>query len=67
MLIEKRSLHFEKWIDGLPHNVRGVVLIYIDRVKYGNSSNCKSVGNGISEIKIDYQKGYRGLFLYSWQ
>jgi putative addiction module killer protein len=65
MFTEKRTETFEKWIDKLPSNISQTVLIYVDRVKYGNYSNCKSVGNGISEIKINYQKGYRVYFTIS--
>jgi putative addiction module killer protein len=59
MLIEKRTAVFNKWFDELPINVQEVVSTYINRVKDGNTSNCKSVGGGVSEIKIHFQKGYR--------
>ncbi|MDR3256891.1 MAG: hypothetical protein LBT18_04540 [Endomicrobium sp.] len=31
-------------------------------MRKGNFSNCKSIGNGIHEQKIDFQKGYRLYF-----
>ena len=40
-------------------NIQDKIAEYIDRVLNGNTSNCKSVGKGISEIRINYQKEYR--------
>jgi putative addiction module killer protein len=54
---------FEKWFKKLPLNIQGKVMIYINRVLEGNFSNCKSVDSGVSEIKIDYQKGCRVYFI----
>ena len=34
-------------------------MVYIGRVLAGNTSNCQSVGEGISELRINFQKGYR--------
>lgn len=34
----------------------------IDRLQLGNFGNCKSVGDGIFELKIDYGPGYRIYF-----
>jgi putative addiction module killer protein len=59
MLQEKRTLIYEKWLMNLPFNVRAVIINYVNRVKSGYFSNCKSLGYGISEIKINFQKGYR--------
>jgi putative addiction module killer protein len=59
MLTDKKTLAFEKWFNKLPANIRPIVTIYITRVKQSNFSNCKSVGDGVSEIKINFQKGYR--------
>jgi putative addiction module killer protein len=53
------SLIFEKWFLNLDINIQIKVNDYIDRVAQRNTSNCKSVGKGVSEIRINYQKGYR--------
>ncbi|MDR2437261.1 MAG: type II toxin-antitoxin system RelE/ParE family toxin [Endomicrobium sp.] len=50
---------FQKWFNNLSSNIQDKIAEYIDRVLNGNTSNCKSVGKGISEIRINYQKGYR--------
>jgi putative addiction module killer protein len=65
MFTEKRTRPFRKWIDSLPLNIKEIISTYVNRLKSGNTSNCKSVGDGISEIKIDYQKGYRVYFTIS--
>jgi putative addiction module killer protein len=59
MLEIKQSIIFEKWFLNLDINIQIKVNDYIDRVAQGNASNCKSVGKGVSEIRINYQKGYR--------
>jgi putative addiction module killer protein len=56
---------FNSWIKELPHNVQVKVWIYINRFLRGNNSNCKAVGEGVSEIKINYQKGYRIYYTIS--
>jgi putative addiction module killer protein len=58
-VIKKETKSFKKWFDILPDNVRYEVRVYIGRVLDGNFFNCKSVGGGVSELKINYQKGYR--------
>jgi putative addiction module killer protein len=58
----KATAVFNNWVAELPSNVYEKVSYYINRVIDGNYSNCKSVGNGVREIKIDYQKGYRVYF-----
>ena len=35
------------------------VLKRIDRVTLGNFGNCRDVGNGVTELKIDIGPGYR--------
>ncbi|MDR0823098.1 MAG: hypothetical protein LBN20_04895 [Endomicrobium sp.] len=55
----KKTKAFIKWFDNLPNNVQDEVVIYINRVLVGNTSNCNPLRKGISEIKINYQKGYR--------
>lgn len=56
---------FKKWIEKLSDNVSQIVWDYIFRVSAGNTSNCKPVGEGVSEIKINFQKGYRVFYIIS--
>jgi putative addiction module killer protein len=62
MFAEKRTLVFNKWFAKLSGNVQDIVDTYIHRLLFENFSNVKPIGKGISEIKIDFQKGYRIYF-----
>ena len=51
---------FAKWIDNLRDiHARARILVRIERLLMGNSGDVKSVGKGISELRIDYGPGYR--------
>ncbi len=62
-MIIKESEIFTRWFKKLKDIVLvRVIYRYIQRLKLNNFSNVKSVGDGVHEIKIDYQKGYRIYF-----
>ena len=51
---------FAKWIDNLSDlRARARILVRIERLSMGNPGNVKSVGKGVSELRIDYGPGYR--------
>ncbi|MDR3256945.1 MAG: type II toxin-antitoxin system RelE/ParE family toxin [Endomicrobium sp.] len=50
---------FQKWFSKLSSNIQDKIAEYIDRVLDGNILNCKTLRKGISEIVINYQRGYR--------
>ena len=51
---------FAKWLDGLQDiRARACVLVRIERLAAGNPGDVKPVGEGISELRIDYRPGYR--------
>ncbi len=51
---------FAKWIDGLRDiRARARVLARIQRLACGNVGDAKPVGEGVSEMRIDYGPGYR--------
>ena len=54
---------FEDWLDDLDDK-RAVarVLARIGRVRRGNLGDCKPVGEGVSELRVDYGPGYRVYF-----
>jgi putative addiction module killer protein len=54
---------FEEWLDDLGDK-RAVarVLSRLVRVRQGNLGDCKSVGEGVSELRVDYGPGYRVYF-----
>ena len=51
---------FAKWIDNLIDiRARARILVRIERLSIGNPGDVKSVGKGVSELRIDYGPGYR--------
>jgi len=59
MKIRKTSV-YKKWIAGLRDNrARYRILTRIKRLEEGNPGDVKPVGEGISELRIDYGPGYR--------
>ena len=59
-----KSSVFAEWLGGLRDYVAlAKITARLDRVENGNIGICKSVGNGVSEMKIDYGPGYRIYFL----
>jgi putative addiction module killer protein len=58
-----RTEEFSEWLDGLK-DVRGraKILIRIRRAEHGNFGECEPVGEGVSEMKIDFGPGYRVYF-----
>ena len=60
--IRKTEL-FAKWIDNLRDvQAKARVLVRIERLASGNAGDVKPVGEGISELRIDYGPGYRVYF-----
>ena len=51
---------FAKWIDKLADvNARARVQVRIERLAMGNPGDVMPVGEGVSELRIDYGPGYR--------
>jgi putative addiction module killer protein len=54
---------YSEWIAGLTDlRARGRIAVRIDRLAAGNPGDVKSVGEGVSELRIDYGPGYRVYF-----
>ena len=48
------------WLDGLRDSrTRARILTRLERIEDGNFSNSAPVGEGVSEIKMDFGPGYR--------
>ena len=58
MIEIRKSENFVKWIDGL-HDIRARarILVRIERLAAGNPGDVKAVGEGVSELRIDYGPG----------
>ena len=63
MIEIRKTSTFVKWIDGLcDMRARARVLARIERLAVGHAGDVKSVGEGVSEMRIDYGPGYRVYF-----
>jgi len=57
----EKTVDFDKWLRKLKDNrAKAKILFRIQRIQeYGNFGDCQPVGQGISELRIHYGKGYR--------
>ena len=54
---------FEEWLDELnDKRAAARVLARLARLRQGNPGDCKPVGEGVSEMRVDYGPGYRVYF-----
>jgi putative addiction module killer protein len=54
---------YARWLDGLRDiQARARVLARVERLAAGNPGDAKPVGEGVSELRIDYGPGYRVYF-----
>jgi putative addiction module killer protein len=54
---------FTAWLEGLRDaRARALVRVRIDRVSLGNLGDCRSIGQGVHELRIDFGPGYRAYF-----
>lgn len=58
-----KTAAFASWLDALKDiRARARILVRIERMATGNSGDMKAVGEGVSELRIDYGPGYRVYF-----
>jgi putative addiction module killer protein len=56
----RRTDSFEKWLKNLKDRIgKALILRRIDRLTKGNSGDVRPIGEGCSEMRIDYGPGYR--------
>ena len=69
MIVEiRQTVIYEKWIAGLrDRQARARVEARIRRLSLGNPGDVKPVGEGISEMRINYGPGYRIYFVQRGQ
>lgn len=63
MLQMRKTDVYAAWIDGL-RDVQGRarILVRVARLAMGNPGDVKPVGDGVSELRIDFGPGYRVYF-----
>ena len=63
MLEIRKTESYAKWIDNLRDlQARARVQVRIERLIAGNPGDARAVGEGVSELRIDYGPGYRVYF-----
>jgi putative addiction module killer protein len=63
MIEFKQTETFRKWRTRLKdERARALIASRLDRLAFGNAGDVKPVGQGISELRIDYGPGYRVYF-----
>lgn len=59
----RKTETFAQWLDGLRDiRARARVQVRIERLAAGNAGDVEPVGEGVSELRIDYGPGYRVYF-----
>ena len=54
---------FNEWLESLrDRKSRAIIRTRINRIRIGNLGDCKSVGGGVSELRINFGSGYRIYF-----
>lgn len=63
MIEIRKTDTFARWLDGLRDiRARARVQARIERLAAGNAGDAAPVGEGVSELRIDYGPGYRVYF-----
>lgn len=64
MIKIRKTEVYAKWLDNLK-DVRGRarILVRVERLVSGNPGDVKPVGEGVSELRIDYGPGYRVYYI----
>ena len=67
MIYEIRKTEtYARWLDGLLDiQARARILVRVERLASGNPGDVRTVGEGVSELRIDYGPGYR--VYYTWR
>lgn len=59
----RKTDKYALWLDGLSDiRARARIQVRVERLAGGNPGDVKSVGEGVSELRIDYGPGYRVYF-----
>ncbi|NWJ25257.1 type II toxin-antitoxin system RelE/ParE family toxin [Rhizobium sp. RM] len=66
MIEVRQTVVFSDWLSTLrDRNAAARIAIRIRRLELGNPGDIKAVGEGVSEMRIDYGPGYRLYLTYT--
>lgn len=64
MVEVRQTDEYERWFENLrDERARARILVRIRRLSLGNPGDARPVGEGVSEMRIDYGPGYRVYFV----
>jgi putative addiction module killer protein len=64
MIEIRKTEHFANWLDNLRDiQAKARVLVRIERLASGNAGDVKPIGEGVSEMRVNYGPGYRVYFV----
>ena len=68
MIEVRKTRLYDKWVAGLNDiNAVARIGVRIRRLSLGNPGDVRPVGEGVSELRIDYGPGYRVYFIHRGQ
>ncbi|HZH10577.1 MAG TPA: type II toxin-antitoxin system RelE/ParE family toxin [Microvirga sp.] len=68
MIEVRQTAEYAKWFDTLRDvNAKARINVRIRRLSLGNPGDVKPVGEGVSEMRVDYGPGYRIYFVQRGQ
>lgn len=60
---ENGKVPYSLWLHSLKDSrARAMIRVRLNRIRLGNFGDCKPVGDGVKELRIDYGPGYRVYF-----
>ena len=64
MITVKETDYFKNWISNLGDRIaRSIINARIRRLSIGNKGDSIYIGDGVSELRIDYGPGYRVYYI----